>query len=201
MNLQSTWSLGRPFRTKGSHHFHSRRLIPVLLFPGGSPPSPSLCRPNVSRHPPQATSQPLSLTRARLAWGKVGGHLRARLLPLLLLFFLPRVPRPPPPARKSPGSVNPIEWSGAAHSGSPLAQPAPFLLPGAREPSSARAAALPGSWRWGTVCAGQPGALAAIQGGERRGKRRTGEGRGGEPRAQEQRRAPHRTAPRTLAGS
>lgn len=54
---------------------------------------------------------------------------------------------------------------------------------------------------WGTVCSGQPGALAVIQGGERRGKRRAGEGRGGEPRAQEQRRAPHHPAPRTFPGS
>lgn len=69
-----------------------------------------------------------------------------------------------------------------------------------RGPGSARAAPLPSVRRSGIVSAGQPGALAAIQGGERRGKRRAGEGRGGEPRAQEQRRAPHRPAPRTLAG-
>lgn len=85
--------------------------------------------------------------------------------------------------------------------GHPLLSPSPFCSQGPRGFSSARAAPLPRAWSSGTLCAGQPEALAVIQGGERRGKQRAGEGRGGEPRAQEQRRAPHRTAPRTLAGS
>ncbi|CAO2578406.1 hypothetical protein LEMLEM_LOCUS534 [Lemmus lemmus] len=109
-------------------------------------------------------------------------------------------PRSPPPSLKSPGSVNPIERSGSLR-GHPLLSPSPFCSQGPRGPSLARAAPLPRAWRSGTLCAGQPQALAAIQGGERRGKQRAGEGRGGEPRAQEQRRAPHRTAPRTLADS
>lgn len=190
-----------PFRTKGSHRFHSPRLIPALLVPSGSPlsPPPSLCRPNVSRHPPRATRQPLPLKRARLAWGKVGGHLRAPLLPLFLLFL----PGGPPVASSlvqvaKLGEPNRAERRTPGH---PLLSPSPFCSQGPRGPSSARAAPLPRAWRSETLCAGQPEALAAIQGGERRGKQRAGEGRGGEPRAQEQRRAPHRTAPRTLAGS
>lgn len=67
-----------------------------------------------------------------MAWSKVGGHLRA--LPFSLFLFLlatfPRGPRPPPPAHKSPGSARPK--SGTAHPGSPLVQPSPFVLLGAK---------------------------------------------------------------------
>lgn len=111
----------------------------------------------------------------------------------------PQGPRPPPPAHKSLGSAKPAEW--AAHPGSPLVQSVPLCPLGPREPGLARAAPLPRVRRSETKSAGQPRALAAIQGGERRGKQRAGEGRGGEPPAQRQRRAPHRLAPRTLARS
>lgn len=103
------------------------------LSPPWQFPFPHLCRPNVSRHRPPATRQPLSLARVQLAWSKVGGHLRALPLSLFFLFLaatFPQDPRPPPPAHKSPGSRRPK--SGTVHPGSPLVQPAPFVLLGAK---------------------------------------------------------------------